>query len=292
MATPKRIPKLSLLSKDLIGETVLLNGWVYGTRTQGAGTLVFVDLGDGSVVTPVRCLKEQIEETSGFGQPDYTKLTFDEMTQSSSLTTGCSVSLVGNVKAPPEGTTQTFEIKILDLWVVGGVKDASRYPIQKSVANKPLALRPFYHARFRAPLVQQLMKIRSEALFAIHEFFHVEGVPLLDPNIMTSSDCEGAGEVFKVTPQFFHNTGPSAADAGKKDAATEGAEEKATEVEKSPEVGLTVSSQLPLEAIAMVRRFCPTWHGCCAHTLYNRELGLSTHAKSRFAPSILTRTNT
>ena len=58
------------------------------------------------------------------------------------------------------------------------------------------------------------MTIRSQALFAIHEFFQCEGIPQLDPNIMTSSSCEGAGEIFKVTPQFF--SGIKSADDGKK----------------------------------------------------------------------------
>jgi len=110
---------------------------------------------------------------------------------------------VGYVAEPPEGTTQDFEIKLLEVYVIGKVEDANKYPIQKSILKKPLALRQHYHARFRAPLIQQLMQIRSQALFAVHEFFHEEGVPLLDPNILTSNDCEGAGEVFKIAPQMF-----------------------------------------------------------------------------------------
>jgi asparaginyl-tRNA synthetase len=155
-----------------------------------------------------------------------------------------------------------FEVKVLELFVVGGVEDASKYPIQKSILKKPLALRAQYHARFRAPLIQQLMKIRSEALFAVHEFFHQEGVPLLDPNILTSNDCEGAGEVFKLSPQMFtkveteeptkkkkKNKGKQEEQAKEEEPPKE--KEPPKEPEKGPEVGLTVSSQLPLEAIAM-----------------------------------------
>lgn len=261
----QKIAKLADLSPSLIGQTVLLHGWVYGTRTQGAGSLVFVDLNDGSTVTPIRCLKEQadeaVEESTSLEPPEYSKvLTFEEMTQSSSLTTGCSVAVRGLVKDPPEGTSQSFEIKIVKLYLIGGVADASQYPIQKSISKKPLALRSHYHARFRAPLIQQLMKIRSEALFAIHEFFHSEGVPLLDPNIMTSSDCEGAGEVFKISPQFFHSSTVDKADAKEGGNEVEGGQPSEQEdgpaEEKAPIVGLTVSSQLPLEAIAMVRWCC------------------------------------
>ena len=279
----ERIGKLVNLSKDDIGKYIKLHGWVYSVRTQGAGTLCFVDLGDGTTIAPVRCLAQKpgeegdqtyvykttdtaslLEDANG-DEACYSRLSFDEMCQASSLSIGCSVMALGYVAAPPEGTTQSFEVKVLELFVVGGVEDASKYPIQKSILKKPLALRSQYHSRFRAPLIQQLMKIRSEALFAVHEFFHQECVPLLDPNILTANDCEGAGEVFKVGPQMF--TKIESAEEPKKKNKKKGKkkeeppkeEEPPAEVlpkeeekkEKAPEVGLTVSSQLPLEAIAM-----------------------------------------
>eukprot|EP00522_Entomoneis_paludosa_P005209 CAMPEP_0172468490 /NCGR_PEP_ID=MMETSP1065-20121228/61382_1 /TAXON_ID=265537 /ORGANISM="Amphiprora paludosa, Strain CCMP125" /LENGTH=76 /DNA_ID=CAMNT_0013225883 /DNA_START=14 /DNA_END=240 /DNA_ORIENTATION=+ len=55
----ERIAKLADLSPSHIGQFVKLNGWVYSTRSQGAGTLVFVDLGDGSAVTPIRCIAQR-----------------------------------------------------------------------------------------------------------------------------------------------------------------------------------------------------------------------------------------
>jgi asparaginyl-tRNA synthetase len=252
------VSPLSDLHIDRIGQTVILYGWVYSTRTQGAGDLVFCDINDGSTVTPVRTLAERTHELYSYGTTttmnllgqDLTALSFDELTQTSKLSLGCSVAIIGTIVTPPAGTTQAFEIKILHLFVIGGVVDPILYPIQKSILKKPTSLRTVPHARFRAPLIQQFMKIRSEALFAIHEFFHNENVPLLDPNIMTSSDCEGAGEVFKVTPQFFHKETTTTAPA-----VAEGGEVAALEqLSLSPPqyaVGLTVSSQLPLEAMAM-----------------------------------------
>jgi asparaginyl-tRNA synthetase len=280
-----RVPKLAALTKDHIGSFVKLHGWVYSVRTQGAGTLCFVDLGDGSNVSPTRCLaqkpgEEGVDDSTAYKGTEaaslltdansdetcYSKLTFDELTQTSHLSIGCSVMLLGYVADAPEGTTQLFEVKVLELFVVGGVADASKYPLQKSILKKPLALRAQYHARFRAPLLQQLMQIRSQALFAVHEFFHDEGTPLLDPNIMTASDCEGAGEVFKITPQFFNkvDTVSTTEEPTKKKKKKKGGKEGDEEAEPAPEpdapkvpdekpqeVGLTVSSQLPLEAIAM-----------------------------------------
>mmetsp|Transcript_4473 Transcript_4473/g.7496 ORF Transcript_4473/g.7496 Transcript_4473/m.7496 type:complete len:541 (+) Transcript_4473:75-1697(+) len=273
-ATPvalHRVKKLRDLSPSLIGTNVKLHGWIYSVRTQGAGTLVFLDLGDGTTVTPTRCIAARaageddavdavdeavdpltygpttslLQDANG-DEANYSRLTFDELGQSANLSLGCSVLIVGHVAAPPEGTTQVFEIKVLELFVIGGVDDASKYPIQKSILKKPLALRSQYHARFRAPLIQQIMLIRSQTLFAVHEFFHQEGVPLLDPNIMTSSDCEGAGEVFKVAPQFFGDTAKTTTATATTDAAQE-----AEATNTGPAVGLTVSSQLPLEAMAM-----------------------------------------
>ena len=173
----ERIAKLVNLTESDIGKTVKLHGWVYSVRTQGAGTLCFVDLGDGTTVTPVRCLAAKPNEEEKVENPyktkdspsllgdantdeaSYTRLSFDELCESSNLSLGCSVMILGYVAAPPEGTTQKLEVKILELFVVGGVEDVNKYPIQKSILKRPQALRGHPHARFRAPLIQQLMQI-------------------------------------------------------------------------------------------------------------------------------------
>ena len=278
MSSARRVPKLKDITTDLIGQFVVLHGWVYSVRVQGAGSLCFVDLGDGTTVSPVRCLavKQEGEEaddvklcyqshsqladlvaTTNNDEAHYKSLAFDQLGDSAHLSLGCSVQVVGYVADPPEGTTQTLEVKILQLNLIGGVADASAYPIQKSILKKPVNLRQYHHARFRAPLIQQWMQIRSQALFAVHEFFHLEGVPLCDPNIMTANDCEGAGEVFKISPQMFSKL----PDDPKKTKGEGEGEREATPAQDfqkmtidavAPvEVGLTVSSQLPLEAIAM-----------------------------------------
>jgi asparaginyl-tRNA synthetase len=265
----KKIQRLSEITPDHIGSAVKLHGWVYSTRTQGAGTLVFIDLGDGSITAPVRCVAHKTESVS---EPDsditygslkleddtasadvsyYTKLVFDQMTEAKYLCLGCSVMLWGIVVKPPPNTTQTFEIAITDLWVIGGVSDPSAYPIQKSILKKPAALRQHYHSRFRAPLIQQLMAIRSAALQEVHAFFDKEGVPILDPSIMTSSDCEGAGEMFKVAPQFFSAASIAKLKGEQSDVKSDDKTDKTADLIVGLAVGLTVSSQLPLEAIAM-----------------------------------------
>lgn len=259
-----QIPRLSDLSRETIGSLVKLCGWVRATRAQGGGSLVFVDLHDGSTTVPIRCIAHRPSEGETddaadgavkeieYGKMDvhdqfklsdqdsYRFLTFDEACQSAHLSTGCSVMIFGCVVEPPAGASQLFEVKIVRLFVICGVVDPAKYPITKTIEKKPVSLRSLYHERFRAPLIQTYMRIRSQALFAVHDFFHKEKVPLLDPSIMTSSDCEGAGEVFKVSPQFF-SSGAIAAMEGRDPSHSE----------PWHEVGLTVSSQLPLEAIAM-----------------------------------------
>lgn len=267
-----------LSSKD-IGKYVKLHGWVYSARSQGAGTLMFVDFAKETTLDPLRGVahsKESKDEDGNDTDPgivygsvelfdtdhsldeaEYKFLTFDEMADAQNLSIGCSIMIYGKIAEPPYNTTQQFEIKILKLYVIGGVQDPKTYPIQKSILKKLVPLRSHYHSRFRAPLIQHLMKIRSEALFAVHEFMHSEGVEILDPNIMTSSDCEGAGEVFKVTPQFFSSVAITEYSTLKHDALLRGdkskedIDESKTESPKYNTVGLTVSSQLPLEAIAM-----------------------------------------
>ena len=104
--------------------------------------------------------------------------------------------------------------------------DPVAYPLQKGTEKKMVSLRnlPFY--RFRAQASQSVFRIRSKLDMAVHMFMDQEDVQLTDPNIMTVSDCEGAGETFSVAPLMFSN-----------DANGE-----------PLKVGLTVSSQLPLEA--------------------------------------------
>jgi asparaginyl-tRNA synthetase len=268
----KYIARLSELSK-YIGQYVRVHGWVYSTRDQG-GALVFVDL-DQDATGPVRLVAhpkcapdedvpvygsiQMIGETETDDEQFYQLLTFDEMRETQHLSIGCSIQVDGLVCQAPDRATQDFELKIIQLRVIGGVADPSKYPIQKTILKKLVSLRSLYHERFRAPLPQRLMITRSEALFAVHEFFHrpVKPVPCCDPSIMTSSDCEGAGEMFVVSPQFF-STGAIAAmdkiEKGEKGEKGDKGEKTTEDVDPKTDyhkVGLTVSSQLPLEAIAM-----------------------------------------
>ncbi|KAL9178739.1 hypothetical protein ACHAXT_003870 [Thalassiosira profunda] len=211
------------------------HGWVRRVRVGGGGSIVFVDLYDGSKVGSLNCLCEEGSfkgddgDDAGEKTQDeqfYTALTYEQLSQSEHLSIGCAVAVEGIIVLSPPTATQDFEFKADRLRVIGGVFDPIAYPLQKGTEKKMISLRnlPFY--RFRAQASQSVFRIRSKLDMAVHLFMDQEDVQLTDPNIMTVSDCEGAGETFSVAPLMFGN-----------DAA--GAPFK---------VGLTVSSQLPLEA--------------------------------------------
>ena len=273
------------LTTDSIGQCVRLYGWVEQARVQGSGTIVFVDLGADGLPTPIRCIahrpasvdsdgKEEDASAAGavgavgttsaasaasatgtdsadaaeieYGSiqvsdddphsdiSEFKLLSFSELCETRELSRGCSVMIYGQVVPPLKGTTQPFEVKIIELYVIDGVSDPDKYPIQRSNATDFLALRSLTHDRFRALLIQQVMIVRSSAQFAIDEFMVQREVVKTDPNIITASDCEGAGETFELVQQFFSADAIRHMHAG---TAYPG-----------PKAGLTVSSQLPLEA--------------------------------------------
>lgn len=229
------IEKLQYVSEELIGKNINLSGWVYGVRVQG-DTMIFLDVTDGTLRTdPIRAVVFKEEYTVQFGSTgseemskksskEGSLLTFNDLSDGSVLSRACSVELNGTVIKAPEKATQDFEVRVHSVRLIGSIEDPETYPIQKSNAKNTISLRKYPHERFRAKLTQAFMWIRDEAQFAVAEFFKKHGVPKINPNIFTSSDCEGAGEMFIVEPQYFN---------------TDGAK-----------VGATVSSQLALEAIA------------------------------------------
>ena len=193
---------------------------------------------DGTQVGSLNCLCEEVwfkgtdddgtksEEDTNENECHYKTLTFEQLNQSEHISIGCAVVIDGKIVLSPPTATQDFEIQATRVRVIGKVFDPVAYPLQKGTEKKMVSLRnlPFY--RFRAQASQSVFRIRSKLDMAVHLFMDQEDVQLTDPNIMTVSDCEGAGETFHVDPLMFGN-----------------------DSEGNPvKVGLTVSSQLPLEA--------------------------------------------
>jgi len=214
------------------------HGWVRRIRVGGGGSIVFIDMYDGTQVGSLNCLCEEAwfkgtdddgtksEEDTNENECHYKTLTFEQLNQSEHISIGCAVVIDGKIVLSPPSATQDFEIQATRVRVIGKVFDPVAYPLQKGTEKKMVSLRnlPFY--RFRAQASQSVFRIRSKLDMAVHLFMDQEDVQLTDPNIMTVSDCEGAGETFHVDPLMFGN-----------------------DSEGNPvKVGLTVSSQLPLEA--------------------------------------------
>lgn len=147
----------------------------------------------------------------------------------------CAVVLDGIPVLAPKGSTQDFEFQIYRLRVISGVEDPRTYPIQKSSEKKLTALRQLPFMRFRAQVCQSVFRIVSKLQFACEVFMDEHDVTKTDPAIITASDCEGAGEVFSITPLLF------------------GIDDKG----KPMPAGLAVSSQLPLEAT--ITGFTKVW---------------------------------
>jgi asparaginyl-tRNA synthetase len=209
-------------------------GWVRRTRVGGGGTIVFLDLYDGTQVGNLNCLASEqdyvvvvvVEKRSDEDQHPFRALSFEQLSQIEHLSMGCAVMVEGTLVLSPPTATQAFELNVHTVRLIGSVEDPINYPLQKGTEKKMTALRQLPFVRFRAQVMQCIFRIRSKLNLAVHQFMDLEDVQLTDPNIMTVSDCEGAGETFTVSPSMFS-----------KNAAGE-----------DIPVGLTVSSQLPLEA--------------------------------------------
>ncbi len=170
--------------KDLLrdgspGSRVLVKGWVR-TRREGRG-LCFIEINDGSVITNIQVVAVE-------SMPDYGEVI--------RLSTGSSLAVTGElVESPAKG--QRFEIRA-DSVEVYGRTDPAEYPLQKKNHSFEF-LREIAHLRPRTNTFGAVFRVRNALAAAIHEFFQERGFFYVQTPIITSSDCEGAGELFTVT---------------------------------------------------------------------------------------------
>ena len=225
-------------------------GWVRRIRVGGGGTIVFIDVYDGTRVGSLNCLC--VEDTylgggvgvvgeGGKGEGEgmegeaimtqderhYARLSFEQLDKIEHVSIGASIVVCGRIVLSPPNATQKFELHATSVSVIGKVHDPVSYPLQKGTEKKMVSLRSIPFHRLRSQASQCVFRIRSKLDMAVHVFMDDEDVRLTDPNIMTISDCEGAGETFGISPSMFGNDVVSG---------------------EPLRVGLTVSSQLPLEA--------------------------------------------
>ena len=169
--------KDALNSKNSIQE-LSVKGWVR-TRRDSKG-FSFISINDGSCLANIQAVVDE-------GIPGYENI--------QDATTGASIIVTGELIESP-GKGQSWEIKANKI-VVTGLSDES-YPLQKK-GHTPEFLRQIAHLRPRSNLFGCVFRTRSRLAYAIHNFFQEKGFVYIHTPIITASDCEGAGEMFKVT---------------------------------------------------------------------------------------------
>ncbi|MBS7231757.1 asparagine--tRNA ligase [Flavobacterium psychroterrae] len=221
--------------KDLLNSTTTLQevnakGWVRTFRNNQ-----FIALNDGSTINNIQCVVD-FENT-----PDETL---------KRVTTGAAISVTGTL-IESKGAGQKYEIQVNKLEILGD-SDAEKFPIQPK--NKPSLdfLRENAHLRVRTNMFGAIMRVRSVLSFAVHNYFQQKGFVYVNTPIITGSDAEGAGEMFKVTALPFDNT-----------PRTEDGKVNYKEDFFEKETNLTVSGQLEGETYAMalgqIYTFGPTF---------------------------------
>ena len=212
---------LQARQSQFIGQTVLVRGWVR-TRRDSKGGFSFVELNDGSCFGNVQILAPG-------DLPNYDSTVL-------SLSSGCSISVVGIVKESP-GQGQATEIQATEITLIG-TADAETYPLQKKRHSLEF-LRTIAHLRPRTNTFGAVARVRNRLSFSIHQFFQEEGFLYFNAPIITASDCEGAGEMFRVTVLDPEN--PPRTEQGKVDYSKDFFGKSAF---------LTVSGQLEAETYA------------------------------------------
>lgn len=169
-----------LLQQETIKESqVNIKGWVKTARH--SKDFSFLDISDGSCFSDMQVVASQTLE--------------NYKTDISRLKTGCSVSVHGNLVESP-GKEQKYEIQATQIDVLGWVDED--YPLQKKRHSFEF-LRTIAHLRGRTNTLGAMLRVRNAAARAIHNFFQEKGFIYLHAPIITASDCEGAGQMFRVS---------------------------------------------------------------------------------------------
>ncbi len=218
-----------LLTSKPSSQEVVINGWVKTFRSNR-----FIALNDGSTINNIQCVV------------DFEKLDEHLLKQ---INTGAALKITGAL-VESQGRGQSVEIQVTDLFVHGEA-DAESYPIQPKKHSMEF-LREQAHLRIRTNTFSAIMRVRSALSFAVHNYFRENGFYYFHAPIVTGSDAEGAGEMFRVTTLDEKNPPLN------KDGSVNHKEDFF-----GKETNLTVSGQLEAEAYAMglgkVYTFGPTF---------------------------------
>ncbi|MGW8322694.1 MAG: OB-fold nucleic acid binding domain-containing protein, partial [Thermodesulfobacteriota bacterium] len=219
----------TLLARKEAGGMVSFGGWVRTVR-QGKG-VGFVEVNDGSCFSSLQVVVEP--ESPSFALLD-------------GIATGASIWVTGTIVDSP-GKGQKYEVRAESLEVVGPAPED--YPLQKKRHSFEY-LREIAHLRPRTNTFGAVLRIRNILARTVHDFFQSRGFLYVQTPIITTSDCEGAGEMFGITVR------------SEPEPADQGAEREPGEFFGKP-AGLTVSGQLEAEAVCSalgdVYTFGPTF---------------------------------
>ena len=230
----KRIEITELLNNgsNYLGKTVNVKGWVRAFRSNR-----FIQMNDGSCMGNIQAV-----------------IDFENIEESilKRVTTGASISVNGEL-VKSQGSGQAFEVQAMELSVIG---DAHPDDVQKTVLQPKRHsldfLREQSHLRFRTNTFGAIFRIRHAASFAVHKFFNDRGFNYIHTTILTGTDAEGAGEMFRVST--LDHKQPPLDEKGEVDYSKDFF---------GKQVNLTVSGQLEAELAALglgkVYTFGPTF---------------------------------
>ena len=220
-----------ILNREAAGGEVLVQGWVKTFRSSGA--VSFIQLSDGSTLGDLQIVVEEATQNYSLA---------------ASLNTGCSISVTGELVASL-GRGQKYEVKATDLELLGWA-DPEEYPLQKKRHTLEF-LREIAHLRPRTNTFGAMARVRNAMAYGIHRFYQERGFQYIQTPMITASDAEGAGSMFRVTTLDLQ-------DPPKRDGAVDAAEDFF-----GRPTYLTVSGQLEAEIFALalsdVYTFGPTF---------------------------------
>ncbi|MEO8762072.1 MAG: asparagine--tRNA ligase [Bacteroidia bacterium] len=225
----KRTKINAILSDDKHDYQACVKGWVRTFRNNQ-----FIALNDGSTINNLQLVV------------DFANTPEDILKR---ITTGACISALGNI-IPSQGKGQKYELKVTELEILGD-SDPEQYPLQPKKHSLEF-LREIAHLRFRTSTFSAVFRVRNTLAYAIHKFFQEKGFVYLHTPIITASDAEGAGQMFRVTTLDMNNP-----------PKTENGEIDFSQDFFGKSTNLTVSGQLEGELAAMalseVYTFGPTF---------------------------------
>ena len=206
-----------ILNSSALLKEMILKGWVRTFRSNR-----FIALNDGSTIKNIQCVI------------DFEKTPEETLKR---INTGAAIAVYGTI-IESQGKGQSVEIQVSKIEILGD-SNPEEYPIQPKKHSFEF-LRENAHLRTRTNTFGAVMRVRSKLSFAVHKYFQENGFNYVNTPIITGSDAEGAGEMFRVTT--FHDNKSPLTEDGKIDYSKDFF---------GKETNLTVSGQLEAEAYAM-----------------------------------------